>query len=789
MSLKKIVHGLTILSLFLIPVFPLIVDNSLFFPFITGKAFLFRLLVEIAFAGWVILAFMDTKYRPRLNSLTVAVLSFVLVTFIAGLLGVNVFRSIWSNFERMEGWLTIVHLAAFFIVTSAVFGHYETNKKIWHRWLASNLGVATVVGIYGLLQIGNIVAIHQGSTRIDASLGNSAYMAVYMLFSIGIAAFLFLASNNRWSLKLSNRDSAHTFFWSFVVLSIVVLSVFSGSQEISTFFGSLKTFAGTHIIQFLIGLIVSVIVILYPYRTLPLFFTFIVFQTQTRGTILGLIGGIMLALFLYAILAKKDKKVSRMVSGGIIVLIVIVGIIFWSNRTSSFVKNNEVLNRLATISISDVKTQARGYIWPMAIKGAMERPIFGWGQENFNYIFNANYEPAMYNQEQWFDRAHSVFLDWLVAGGFVGLISYLALYFLLFVYIWKSSFTIAEKSVFTGLVAGYMIHNIFVFDNIASYIMFFAILSFFNSQPRKKHDKELVILGSKTYHKDAIEYVVLPIVIVSLICIVYFIQYRVYLANTRLITSLRSCGGRSIPDAALFEKALSVNSYTANQEIREQLLSCAGLVIPVTQVPEPTKQAFLQLASNEIDAQKKDTPKDARIYTLGGMFMSGVGQTEEAVKLLEQAHKLSPTKQSIIVPLASVYINSGKEKEAVELLKKSYESAPENANVKSVYVLALVIDGQEKEAHKIAGDDDKSIFESQQMGQVYASLKQYPKAITIYKSLIKTDPSNTDYYAQLAQIQYTAGLKYDAVETLRTLEKAKPELKDQIESSIKQILK
>jgi tetratricopeptide (TPR) repeat protein len=720
--------------------------------------------------------------------MTIAVLFFVLVTFVADLLGVNFFRSFWSNFERMEGWLTIVHLAAFFIVTSAIFGHYETNKKIWHRWLASNLGVATIVGIYGLLQLANVLAIHQGSTRVDASLGNSAYMAVYMLFSIGIAVFLFLSSNEKWNLKLSGRDSAHTFFWSFLILSLVVISMFSSSQEMTAFFGSLKTFAGTHTIQFLLGLIVSVIVILYPYRTLPIFFTFMVFETQTRGTILGLIGGIMLSLFLYAILAKKDAKVSRAVSGGIIILIILTGIIFWTNRTSSFVKNNEVLNRLATISLSDVKTQARGYIWPMAIKGAMERPIFGWGQENFNYIFNANYQPAMYDQEQWFDRAHSVFLDWLVAGGFIGLISYLALYVLLFVYIWKSSFTIAEKSVFTGLIVGYMIHNVFVFDNIASYIMFFAILSLFNSQSENKHNKELVILGSKTYNKDAIEYVVLPIVVVGFICIVYFAQYRLYLSNTRLINALYSCSGRSMPDAVLFEKALSVDSYTANQEIREQLLNCANMVIPVAQVPGPTKQAFFQLSQDQIEAQIKATPKDARIYALGGMFMSGIGQTDEAVKLLEQAHKLSPTKQSIIVPLATAYINSGKEKEAVNLLKVAYESAPENTNVKSTYVIALVISGQEKEARKIAGDD-KSIFESQQMGQVYATLKQYSKSIEIYKSLIKADPTNLNYFAQLAQVQYTAGLKYDSVETLRALEKIKPELKDQIESSIKQILK
>jgi hypothetical protein len=76
MSLKKIVFGITVLAVFLVPIFPLIVANSLFFPFITGKAIFFRFVVEIAFAGWVILAFMDPKYRPRFTWTSFAVLVF-----------------------------------------------------------------------------------------------------------------------------------------------------------------------------------------------------------------------------------------------------------------------------------------------------------------------------------------------------------------------------------------------------------------------------------------------------------------------------------------------------------------------------------------------------------------------------------------------------------------------------------------------------------------------------------------------------------------------------------------
>jgi O-antigen ligase/thioredoxin-like negative regulator of GroEL len=795
MPLKKIIRAITVTALFLLPLFPLIVANSFFFPFITGKAFFFRILVEIAFAGWIMLCFMDAKYRPKWTALTIGVTAFALIALVADLLGVNPLRSIWSNFERMEGWMTIVHLWALFLVISNVFGQYaEEGKKMWHRWFATNLGVATVVSVYGLLQIAGVVAIHQGSVRVDASLGNSAYMGVYMLFSIGLAVFMFLSSQNRWSYKISGRDANLMLYWAFLVLSIIVLAIFSNSKEITGFFSALSTYISTNPLWFIIGLLVTGISIAYPYRILPLLFTYIIFQTQTRGTILGLIGGILLALFLYAILAKKEPKTSRYISGGVIVAIILVGIIFWTNRQSSFVQNSPVLNRLATISISDVKTQARGYIWPMAISGAMERPLLGWGQENFNYIFNANYEPKMYAQEQWFDRAHSVFLDWLVAAGIIGFVAYLSLYVLLLMKIWKSGLTIAEKSTLTGLVVGYAIHNVFVFDNIASYIMFFAILAFADSQTSirpsthfARSGQVVSIFGTKSISKDAVEYVVAPIVIVCFVLVVYFSQYRVMNANSRLIDALVACSGGGTPSVGLYQKALAVGAYTANQEIREQLLSCGARVITAPQAPNAMKQEFFTSIMDEVQNQIAITPKDARIYTLAGSFMNNIGQFQDALPLLEKAHQLSPNKQSISFELITTYINLGtKIEDAIKLAKTTYESAKDHDQAKFAYATTLIIGGKEAEAKELF-KDNLSALNSPQIAQAYVSRKEYNKAIEIYKGLVKGNPNEINYRAQLAQTQYIAGLKYEAIETLRTLAKDKPELKAQVEAAIKQM--
>jgi len=74
---KQIARWVALSALFLIPITPLLVANSFFFPFITGKAFYFRILVEIGVAAWVLLALLDKQYRPRFSWIAVMVVWFV----------------------------------------------------------------------------------------------------------------------------------------------------------------------------------------------------------------------------------------------------------------------------------------------------------------------------------------------------------------------------------------------------------------------------------------------------------------------------------------------------------------------------------------------------------------------------------------------------------------------------------------------------------------------------------------------------------------------------------------
>ena len=112
-------HGL-ILIVFLLSVLPLLLFNGLFFPFITSKVFAFRILVEIGIIFLTLLALEDKKYIPRITPITLLFFLFIAVLFIADIFGANSIRSIWSNFERMEGWVTLVHLFGAFLLFDRV---------------------------------------------------------------------------------------------------------------------------------------------------------------------------------------------------------------------------------------------------------------------------------------------------------------------------------------------------------------------------------------------------------------------------------------------------------------------------------------------------------------------------------------------------------------------------------------------------------------------------------------------------------------------------------------------
>ena len=617
-TLRRVVF----VGLFAIPLIPFLVFSDFFFPFITTKAFTWRIIIEIVFAAWVLLVLLDASYRPKRSLILYSLFIFLGIIGLADLLGVAPLKSFWSNFERMEGFITLLHLGMFFIVISSVFKEVD-----WKRWWNVSLLASFLMVLYSVLQIIGLKTINQGGVRVDGMLGNAIYLAVYMLFHIFIA-LLFM-----W------RE------WKSVALR-------------------------------------------WAYGLLILSQAFVLYYTATRGAILGLLGGLFI-MAVFNIRNKEDRLVRKSSIAVLVGLIVLVGG-FVAIKDAEFIHNSPVLSRFSSLTTEELKTQGRYFVWPIALEGVKERPLLGWGQENFNYIFNEHYRPEMYRLEPWFDRAHNIFLDWAVAGGILGLLSYLLLYVALLYSIWRparrpdggrsTNLTHTEKSILTGLIAAYFFHNFFVFDHLISYILFFSLLAYIHSRSEMLSSAHGQAPGNSrpTTFRSAPIVIALPAVSILLVLSLYFVNIKPIMANVFLIEALKSLQtpGETVTAIQYFKKAYNTTRL-GQPEITEHLAANAVAVL-TSDISMEEKNAFFNFAKDALLKQAQDLSEDARYQLITGSFLSVTGYLDEALAYLERASQLMPGKQIIYLEIANAFLNKGEKEKAIDVLKYVGEISPDH---------------------------------------------------------------------------------------------------------------
>lgn len=713
-STKQIARWIALAALFLIPLTPLLVANSYFFPFITGKAFYFRILVEIAVALWIVLALLDKEYRPRFSWIGVAVVAFVVWMFIADLFAINVAKAFWSNFERMEGWVLLAHLLGLFFAASSVL---RVEEK-WRAWFLASLGVSVVVSLYALLQLSGAEPIHQGASRIDATLGNSAYLAIYLLFNVSIALWLALTEKRNW-LR-----------WALIALAVL---------------------EGT-----------------------------LLFFTATRGTIIGFVIGLLLAAILTIFTAQKRAR--QYATIGLIIVMVLVGALYLS-RNTSFVQNNDLLNRITSVSLADGQT--RFTLWRMAIEGVSSRPVVGYGQEGYNYIFNKYYDPSLFLQEQWFDRAHNVFIDWLTAGGIPAFLLYISLFASAFVLLWRSpELSRPERIALTAALVGYAVHDLFVFDNLYSYIYFFAILALIDSQVGRpfKRLESMPALSDESGMTYA-----LPLGVAAALVLVWTVNIPGMQAATKLITAISPSQSNPAGNMTAFEE-LAANPSFAAQEVREQLINFAVKTVQIPSVSDAEKQRAVSLAISEMQKQIEAYPLDAREYLQLSSVYRVIGDTEEALTLVKAAAALSPNKQQMMLEAGILLWEQGDMDSARTYFLSAYELSPQFKQIALFAAAAYIGTGDVKKADAVLLDAyGTTTVDSNVLGAAYYRTKNWPRLIELARLRASDEKAGAQAWFELAAAYYASGDVAKAIATIKAAAARFPEAKAAAENALSQM--
>lgn len=679
MNLKTAARWVALAPLFVIPFLALYVSDSLYFPFITGKGFAFRILVEIAFAGYVALAILDKKYRPRFSWTLALYGALVVWMAVADAFAVSPLKAFWSNFERMDGFVTLIHLFAFFVVLGAML----TADKLWKHWWLTFLASSAFVSLYGLFQLTGVLAIHQGGVRLDATLGNAEYLAGYLLFALAITLWQAIESKGWMRYALS----------ALAVLHLVIL-----------------------------------------------------YYTATRGALLALVGAVILGGILW--MAESGKK-GRQYAGGLIAVVLVLVGGFYLARHSSFVEHSPTLARFSDISLADGQT--RFTIWHMAWEGALARPVTGWGQEGFNYIFNTYYEPSMYGQEPWFDRAHNLFFDWLTAGGFPALLLFLALLISAVAALYRGAASRAERVMLVSVLAAYAFQGLFVFDNLFTYIPLAALLAAAHAARMKP------IRAIEDVPEPRDEGVVMTTGAVALVAcalVVWFVNVPNIATAQGIIKALSSPTAAAGLDG--FKAAIANGSF-ANQEIREQLATYASGVAQSSTISNDDKAAVVTYAVEQMKQEVAERPKDARAILEYALTYRAAGDLKDAYTQTTAALALSPKKQQILSEAGIEAWQLGDLAAAKGYFDKAYALSPNADDIVTQEAVGDIITGDVPGAKALLNQHfSTTTVDSDLLVYAYYAAKDYGDIVTILTARLSNTPSADNAY-RLASAYVVAG--------------------------------
>src|SRR3989344_3398234 len=191
---EKIVLWIVKGGLLFTPFLVLFVSKIMYFPFITGKNFLFRIFVEILAVFWVWLIAAYPRWRPKFSAITFSYAAFMLILIAATIFGISPYKSFWSSFERMEGLFGHLHFFLYFLMLTSIF----KTARDWKLFFNVSIAVSAIVTIYAFVQLAGGAVIHQGGMRVDATLGNAIYLAVYLLFHLFLLAIFFFQERVLW---------------------------------------------------------------------------------------------------------------------------------------------------------------------------------------------------------------------------------------------------------------------------------------------------------------------------------------------------------------------------------------------------------------------------------------------------------------------------------------------------------------------------------------------------------------------------------------------------------------
>lgn len=417
-------------------IIPLYFNNSYWSPFSPAKYLLMSLLILslVLFYSWgKIREKKDDDLKISFSVIDIGLIVFGIILIVSGIFGFDSHNSFIGNIGQS---LNIILIAQMIVFAFFVRFCIKKNESFIDQILI--VSFITSIIIAGIAYTGK--SLIQYSTG-GSTIGNTSYLGAYLIFN-----FLFGIYNFFTFKKIKYKV--------FIILGLIIIALNPVFFNIDILKGNLPI---SKIIESPLVLIGSA-------------------NGAVIGLVISLVTGTLLAFNFF-----KDKSLKRL--GNILFIFFITGLL-----GLGFVFSNSQ-SKIHNLYVQE-KSPNRFVFWEIARTGFIERPLLGWGPNNYEYVFQKNFDARLLDRdhfpELWVNQPHNIIWEYLVNTGILGLISYLSLFGLVIisslrlVYAEQKNIKLLGITIISILV-GYFVQNLFVFDTITTYLMYFMLIGIASS--------------------------------------------------------------------------------------------------------------------------------------------------------------------------------------------------------------------------------------------------------------------------------------------------------------------
>lgn len=594
----------------------------------------------------------------------------------------------------------------FFLIHCVILFFILTGMRgyfSWFTYFLFSVCVSFLVGLFPLIQlIAPSIFFDAATDNLKGTLGNPIFLAAYLLFHVVIAGWIARIYYTRKSRLLG--------------------ALFAGIAAFDAFALVLTQTRGALVALFVVGTIASLHI-----------FTRRLFSARARY-------GLM-ALWILCALAGAGIFLTRQAP-------------VW-----------DAMPVISRFTAEHWGVAPRFIAWTASFKAFLDRPVFGWGWENFYYALNAHYDPVFLRQgigETFFDKPHNILIEFLATTGVIGFVAYMVL---IGMALWA-----ARRHPWMLAVLGlYVVQNMFAFDTVTSYIMFFIVLAYLD----REHPAPAFFpryAAARSWYP-----VLCAACFAGALAVSYVTVYRVARASHLEWLSINYFMQQYTSEGlAYFDQALTAETPYAAY-IKKDIAPFIGQLYKQN-VALPDARALVRRSARELEMALAADPNHYGFYIGFADFIAQVGDLEptlipRGIALVARAEELSPRRQTTKYVLSKLLFVKGDAQGAFQALRAAVDLDPEIGEAHFYYALVLL------ETHRMAdaareidraaalGRFPKTASEARLIAGYFGDANDYARAELYFQQALLLDPKDRETKMKLGLVYYLHG-KRDAARRL-----------------------